>query len=157
MIRPYTNSDKEKLVELLRLNTPEFFAVAEEKDFIEYLEHHSQNYFVVEDSGTIIGSGGFNWFDGGKTARISWDIMHPDFQGKGIGKELTLYRINQIKENPAVSLIVVRTTQLVYKFYEKIGFKLEKTEKDFWAKGFDLYQMTLDVNKTTTNPSCSVK
>jgi len=31
----------------------------------------------------------------------------------------------------------------VYKFYEKIGFELDKVEKDFRAKNFDLYQMQM--------------
>lgn len=146
MIRPYTSRDQERLVALLRLNTPEFFDASEEKDLIEYLEHHSQNYFVVEDYGTIVGAGGFNLgFDDGKTARISWDFIHPDFQGKGIGKKLTLYRIDEIKKDPIVRVIIVRTTQLVYEFYQKIGFVLEKVEKDYWAKGFDLYQMKMPI------------
>jgi ribosomal protein S18 acetylase RimI-like enzyme len=153
MIRPYTESDQEGLIKLLRLNTPEYFDSSEEADFIEYLKHHSQNYFVVEVAGSIIGSGGFNWFDEGKTARISWDLIHPEFQRKGVGKELTLYRINEIRKNPQVNLIRVRTSQMVYPFYQKIGFKLEKTEKDFWAKGYDLYQMILEVDKSTdSNP-----
>lgn len=152
MFRRYTSRDREKLIELLRLNTPEFFAASEEKGFVEYLDHHSQNYFVIEDSETIIGAGGFNGgFDDGKTVRISWDIMHPGFQGKGIGTKLTLYRIDQIKKSPIVSKVVVRTTQLVYAFYQKLGFELEKTEKDFWAKGFDLYQMKLDLHKATAD------
>lgn len=144
MIRKYTSRDQEKVVELLRLNCPEFFDLSEEEDFIGYLQQDSQNYFVVEGSGTIIGSGGINYgFDGGKTARISWDIIHPVQQGKGVGKSLTLYRIDQIKQNPAVEMISVRTTQLVYPFYQKLGFVVERTEKDYWAKGFDLYQMAL--------------
>lgn len=105
----------------------------------------------MEDHGKIIGSGGINYFADAKLARISWDIIHPDFQGKGIGKELTLYRIDQIRKNPQISLIVVRTTQLVYQFYRKMGFELEKVEQDFWAKGFDLYQMTLELNKADAN------
>jgi hypothetical protein len=36
---------------------------------------------------------------------------------------------------------MVRTSQVAYQFYQKAGFDLEKIEKDFWAKGFDLYQM----------------
>ena len=146
MIRAYNSGDTEKLLELLRLNTPAFFHPEEEKDFINYLENHSQNYFVVEDSNRIIGSGGFNFgFDNGKTARISWDIFHPHFQGKGIGRKLTLYRIDQIRENPEVEVIIVRTTQLVYKFYQKLGFELVKIQKDFWAEGFDLYQMEIKI------------
>lgn len=152
MIRPYNKIDRTELIELLRLNTPKFFDSSEEKDFLEYLELHSQSYFVVKDAETIIGAGGFNYgFDNGKTARISWDIIHPDRQGKGIGTKLTHYRINEIKKNPSINKIVVRTTQLVYEFYQKIGFKLEKIEKDFWAQGFDLYQMKLEIKRTNAN------
>lgn len=150
MIRVYTSKDKGKLIELLRLNTPEFFHPEEEQDFIDYLENHSQNYFVIEDANTIIGSGGINYFDDGKIARISWDMIHPNVQGNGLGSKLTQYRIDQIKTKPEVEVIIVRTTQLVYKFYQKLGFELIKTEKDFWAKGFDLYQMELKVKQKTT-------
>jgi ribosomal protein S18 acetylase RimI-like enzyme len=143
MLRPYSNPDNPELIHLLRLNTPQYFAAAEENDFIDYLHYHAENYFVVEGNGRIIGSGGINYLHENTEARISWDIIHPDFQGKGIGKALTLYRIKQIKNNPMVNVIYVRTTQLVYKFYEKMGFELEKTEKDYWAQGFDLYQMKI--------------
>ena len=146
MIRTYTSKDKKELLELLRLNTPEFFHPDEEKDLMEYLENHSQHYFVVEDAGKVVGAGGYNLgFDGGKTARISWDMIHPDYQGKGIGRKLTQYRMEQIKAEPKVEKIVVRTTQLVYPFYQKLGFELVKTEKDFWAQGFDLYEMQMEL------------
>lgn len=146
MIRKFAKTDKDTVLELLELNTPEFFAPSEEKDFVEYLELHAQNYYVVERSGTVIGCGGFNFgFEEGKTVRISWDIIHPDFQGKGVGKELLLYRINEIKKNTTITKIEVRTTQLAYNFYQKSGFQLVKRESDFWAKGFDLYQMKLEL------------
>lgn len=143
MIRPYTSQDKPELINLLRLNTPQYFAVSEENDFIEYLNYHAEHYFVIEENGKIIGTGGINYLAENTEARISWDIIHPDFQGRGVGKELTLYRIGQINKMPAVNVIYVRTTQLVYRFYEKMGFALERTEKDYWAKGFDLYQMKI--------------
>lgn len=145
MIRPYIKDDKEKVIGLLRLNTPLYFHSSEEHDLLAYLEQDADHYFVVEEAGEIIGSGGFNLFPEQKTARISWDIIHPAHHGKGIGKQLTLYRINEIRHNHAVELITVRTTQLVYRFYEKLGFELVKTEKDFWAKGFDLYQLNMPI------------
>jgi len=84
-------------------------------------------------------------FDEGKTARISWDMVHPSMHGKGIGRRLTEFRINEIKKNHSIEKIVVRTTQLVHRFYQKQGFELELTEKDFWAKGLDLYQMKQEI------------
>lgn len=143
MIRAYSSSDKAELLELLRLNTPTYFHPDEQQDFLYYLAHHAQNYFVLEDAAILVGVGGINYMGDGKTARLSWDIIHPDHQGKRYGRKLSDYRISQIKTRPEVEVIVVRTTQLVYEFYQKLGFELRKTEKDFWAKGFDLYQMEL--------------
>ena len=138
MIRKYSNSDKPKIIELLRKNTPEYFDSSEEKDFENYLDNEVEDYFVYEIDSEIIGAGGINYFTEQKLARISWDMINPNSQGNGIGKKLTQYRINYLNENPKIELIIVRTTQLVYKFYEKMGFKLEKVEKDFWAENFDL-------------------
>lgn len=147
MIRAYTSEDKRKLLELLRLNTPKFFDPEEEKEFDDYLNNQSQHYFVVEELNTIVGSGGINYWEDGKIARISWDMVHPEYQGQGIGSKLTQYRIDQIKMEPKVEVIVVRTTQLVYKFYQKMGFQLMKTEKDYWARGFDLYYMEMKIKQ----------
>lgn len=123
-IRKYNEKDKQSLINLLRLNTPKFFAPSEEKDLIEYLNGHSENYYVMEESNEIIGAGGINYgFDNGKTTRISWDIVHPKKQGKGAGTKLTKFRIDEIKKNSDINKIVVRTTQLVYEFYKKIGFQ----------------------------------
>lgn len=149
MIRPYTPADKPKLIALLRLNTPTYFAEAEESDFAAYLDSFTEDYFVTEEEGKLIGAGGINYFPEDGQARISWDVIHPDLQGKGIGTQLMQHRLKVIKNKPGIYLIVVRTTQLVYKFYEKMGFELEKVEKDFWAPGFDLYQMRLPLKERT--------
>lgn len=147
VIRPYTPADKNCLLELIRLNTPGYFALPEEAEYKTYLEKELEDYFVAESNGMIIGGGGINYFPTSHEARISWDMVHPSFHGKGIGKQLTLHRIDIIKTDPSIRTIVVRTSQLAYQFYEKIGFVLDKIEKDFWAKGFDLCLMRMVVRK----------
>ena len=156
-IRFYQNTDKEAVIKLIQLNIPTYFEESEEEDFVDYLEKYKEDYFVIADKSTnqIIGCGGINYFfdenvvgndtnNGINLARISWDIIDPNFQGQGIGKKLLLHRINHI-QSKNIKIIVVRTSQLAYKFYQKVGFELEKTEKDFWAKGFDLYQMKMNL------------
>jgi len=143
-IRPYTKNDKVAVIALLRSNTPLFFAPAEEKDFIEYLDKEIEDYFVVEENLEIIAAGGINYFTKERKARISWDFIEPNSQGKGLGRKLTEHRINHLNQNHEIDLIIVRTTQLVYKFYQKMGFKLMKVEKNYWAKNFDLYHMELN-------------
>ena len=144
MIREYSKKDKSKIIELLRQNTPEYFDPSEKSDFENFLDNEVEDYFVYEENSEVIGAGGINYFPEEKLARISWDMIEPKSQGKGIGKKLTQYRINHLIGNSKIDFIIVRTTQLVYKFYEKMGFELEKVEKDFWAKNFDLYQMKMN-------------
>lgn len=148
MIRKYSPTDFDQVVNLLRLNTPQYFHPTEEADFFRYLYADASHYFVFEVLGKIAGCGGINFgFENGKIARLSWDIIHPLKQGEGIGKKLTAYRIEQIAKDNTVERVCVRTSQLVYPFYEKMGFHLERIERNYWAKGFDLYEMYQDVIK----------
>lgn len=141
IIRKFTEIDKERVLNLLRLNTPGYFAVEEETDLIYYFEYHATNYYVVEKDGKVVGAGGFNLSDEGDVAKISWDIIHPDYQGKGVGRALTRFRIDRIREIPGVKTISVRTTQLTYPFYEKFGLEIREIVKDYWADSFDLYRL----------------
>lgn len=75
-------------------------------------------------------------------ARIAWDIIDSKFQRKGIGKQLVLYRITHLQKlYPPIEIIIVRTSQIVYTFYEIFGFEVDRIEMNFWATGFHLYQM----------------
>ena len=141
IIRKYNEADKEKVISLLRLNTPKYFSPVEEKDLIFYIENEIEQYFVVEYENKIIGCGGFNFSEDLTVGKISWDIFHPDYQGKGIGSLLLNFRIEKLKELVSLQTISVRTSQLAYKFYEKNGFELKEIIKDYWAEGFDMYRM----------------
>lgn len=146
IIRKYHHSDEKRIIELLRLNTPQYFSPTEEKDLVDFLTHHTDNYYVVEIDNTIFGCGGYDLLEDGKMARIAWDIVHPDSHGKGIGSALTKFRIQKIKEIEGIKTISVRTSQLVYHFYERFGFEIKEIVKDYWAEGFDLYRMERDAN-----------
>lgn len=146
IIRKHADSDRTRIIELLRLNTPDYFSPNEEKDLIDYLDNHANNYYVVEVDTIIVGCGGFNLSEDGKTGKISWDIFDPQSQGKGYGSALTKFRIRKMKEIDSIKTISVRTSQLVYPFYEKFGLEIREIVKDYWDKGFDLYRLDSDIN-----------
>lgn len=146
IIRPYSPSDKEAVLHLLRLNTPTYFAPSEEADLIDYLHRELELYFVLELNREVVGCGGINFADHKTHGRISWDIFHPAHQGKGLGSQLTRFRINRLKEMESIRLISVRTSQLAFPFYEKLGFELKESVKDYWAPGFDMYRMEISVS-----------
>ena len=154
MIRDYNEQDKSDVIEIIRLNTPKFFHSSEEKDFIHYLENRIEEFYVIEFKSNIIGCGGINYLLNERIVKISWDMFHPNFQNKGLGTSFVKYRINRIKKNKNkndIVDVVVRTCQLTYRFYEKMGFKLKRVEKDFFAEGFDLYFMTMKINNIYKN------
>jgi N-acetylglutamate synthase-like GNAT family acetyltransferase len=144
-IRPYVDSDKQHVIELIRLNTPAFFATEEAEEFTYYLENELEHYFVVTKDNLIVGCGGYNLEDKQREGIISWDIVHPEFQGKTIGATLLSYRIAELKKIKSLQIIRVRTSQLVYGFYKKHGFRLVEVVEDYWSEGFDLYGLELPV------------
>ncbi|MBL0339635.1 MAG: GNAT family N-acetyltransferase [Bacteroidetes bacterium] len=135
------------MLELFRLNTPKYFSPVEENDLIYFLNNHTDNFYVAEISNKIIGCGGFNLSEDNESAKISWDIFHPQNHGKGFGSELLLHRIKKIKEIHGIICISVRTSQFTYKFYEKFGFEIKEIIQNYWTEGFDLYRMEGDINK----------
>lgn len=141
VIERYISQNETEVLDLLGLNTPQYFSSEEKNDLRDYLHNHADNYFVLKINDEIVASGGYNIAEDGITAKISWDIVHPDHQRQGLGKVLTKFRIDQIKKLKEIQHLSVRTSQLVYKFYEQFGLKLRETTKDFWAKGFDMYRL----------------
>ena len=140
-IRKYRKEDHEAVIELLRLNTPAFFSASEEAGLHDFLHNHSENYYVIESMGGILGAGGFILSQDLSRGTICWDLVHPAHHGKGIGRKLTEFRIRQMQEAGSPKTIIVRTAQFTYGFYEKMGFALREIVKDYWANGYDLYWM----------------
>ncbi len=148
LIRPYIPSDKTAVLHLFDLNTPLYFDHSEKIGLIHYLENEVEEYFVVELEGEIVGAGGINYELQDRAAVISWDMIDPRQHGKGIGRKLTKHRIEHINTMNEIDTIVVRTSQHTFLFYEKMGFKLMKVKKDYWAEGFDLYYMEQSTKET---------
>ncbi|RQO75566.1 GNAT family N-acetyltransferase [Pedobacter sp. KBW06] len=142
-IREYQSNDRAQLLEIFKLNVPKYFSANEIDTFKDYLDHKIEQYFVVELGKTVVGGGGIN-IDMGHTGRINWDLIDPNLQGQGIGQKLLHYRIRLLKSIKGISSIMVSTSQLTYKFYEKNGFVVCDFIKKYWANGGDLYAMKYD-------------
>lgn len=142
-ISKYHGSHFNELEKILSLNSPKYFAPSEINDFKKYLVNGVEDYFVLLEKDQIIGAGGINYE---KThAVLSWDFIHPDYHGKGLGTKLVKHRLVWIKEKTDFTKVIVRTSQHTHEFYAKMGFELVNTEKDYWAIGFDLYEMKMNL------------
>lgn len=140
-IREYRPADKDAVMNLIRLNTPKYFAVKEEEDLGRYLDEEVELYYVLSIEEQIVGCGGINFADNMTTGRISWDIVHPYYQGKSLGTKLLRHRMEKLRNISSIEKVTVRTSQMAYKFYEKQGFVLLEVKEDYWADGLDMYKM----------------
>ena len=114
------------------------------EDLSTYLDKEVELYYVLLVDGKIVGCGGINFAENKTIGRISWDMIHPAFQGKSLGKKLLKHRLEVLRSIPTVQKITVRTSQVAYKFYEKQGFVLNEIKKNYWAEGFDMYNMAYE-------------
>ena len=141
VIRAYNSNDKSAVLDILRLNTPDYFSPYEEAGFIHFLDHEIEVYYITLLNDKIVGAGGINFNENKTIGFISWGMIHPDYQRMSIGSTLLKHRIEVLKNKQEINQIIVRTSQLVFKFYEKHGFEVTEIVKDYWAKDFDLYNM----------------
>ena len=71
--------------------------------------------------------------------------VHPDYQGNGIGKKLTLLCIEFARQSNE-AIIALHTSEFMdaaRSIYEKLGFKRIKELKPIFGKRYWLYQMIL--------------
>jgi [ribosomal protein S18]-alanine N-acetyltransferase len=145
-IRRYREHDRKQVIWVLQLNTPVYFSAGEEADLEDYLTHHIDRYYVIEIDEKICACGGLNLSENGEKMTISWDIVHPDWHGKGLGSALMKHRIQITQSIPSVTILSVRTSQLVYPFYEKFGLQIKEVIKDYWDEGFDMYRLECPID-----------
>ncbi|MEO6671053.1 MAG: GNAT family N-acetyltransferase [Ferruginibacter sp.] len=141
MIRPFQTGDKPILIEIFKLNTPQFFDPKELADFDNYLDKYSKTYLTIEQNDKIVGGTGYQISNDNLTGSITWIFFHPDQAGQGLGKQAVEHCLTVLKANKNLETLAVRTSQLAFKFFEKFGFKLIRTKKDYWGHGLDLYEM----------------
>lgn len=142
LIRKFKPEDSTALLQIIKNNTPEYFAVTEIEDYKTYLETEIQDYFVAVLEDKIIAGAGINYDREKQLAKISWDVVDVGFHKQGIGTLLLNHRLEIIATKKHIRSIIVRTSQHAYAFYEKNGFKLLERHKDYWAEGFDMYKMS---------------
>lgn len=140
MIRKIEVTDYQHLMKIWEsavLNTHDFL----KKEDFNYYKEQIPTYFEqvtllgYEENGTLVG------FMGIAEENLEMLFIHNDFRGKGIGKKLISYGIEQLK----ITKVDVNedNTQAV-DFYKHIGFRVvNRTDLDGTGKKYPILKMEL--------------
>ena len=142
-IRRYSSDDLERVVAIFRSNIPKYFGPGEEPGLRDFLEEFSDDYYVCEIDGEVVGAGGIA-VNADETVSLCWGMIRADHLGTGLGRELTQYRINKAREKSGGLPLVISTSQHTQGFYEKFGFKLTEHTPDGFGPGIDICKMRLE-------------
>lgn len=134
MIRKLEFQDIKKCVSICESNfIVDGYSYDTKMEFQSQFENNNNQleFYVFEEDGIIKGVGGLAncWFDDGVFGLCTCYVL-PDHQGKGIGKKLTEYRINRIKELGGE--IIFSTTKKTWHL-ERFGFKIIESPYEKWS------------------------
>lgn len=142
-MRPYTPADLEAVADIFRSNIPKYFTPEEEPGLRNFLNDlRSADYEVMEADGEIVGAGGIGLNDDG-TVSLCWGMVRGDRIGTGLGKRLTLDRMERAGEKFPGHPLVISTSQHTSGFYEKLGFRMTEHVPDGFGPGIDICRMRL--------------
>jgi ribosomal protein S18 acetylase RimI-like enzyme len=157
VIRPYSDQDFEGYTSTLLKTWPcEDLREARENvaAVVKRVKEGKEELWVAEVEGKAVGFMSIEftriWGHAGEAfdeeaVGIDWFDVSPDFQRKGVGRELLLKAENRGKEHGLILLFThtsVKNLSMI-NFASKNGFRFSKYLEDFWGEGTgDAYLLT---------------
>ena len=103
------------------------------------------DYFFVLETNKLFGCAGFYVLEEEKRAHFTWGMVDGNFHKQGYGKILFQYRADKVKELYPGFKVTLGTSQYTYKYFEKLGMKVESITPNGFGNNYDRYYMSLDI------------
>lgn len=129
-----TKNDTDKILELEHLAIKDkTYSRFLDKD--EVLKEFSENevYLIYKDE-HLVGSTEFQ-MKSPDHAYLSGLVVDPRFQGQGIGREATLFRLEKLKGVKRVDLVTHPDNFKMINLCQSLGFKIEKRIENYYGDG----------------------
>lgn len=154
---PYTTCDADRARRLFRARAGTYFDPAEAEDFEETLEFIRDPGDAPEQSrfwsgwlgDEMMAFGGVEWID--DAGYLCWGMVHPEFAGRGYGRQLLLFRLNLLRD-AAVKSVFSDTSQLTEGFFARHGFECYFRRPQHFGPSLDLVAMELSFDGARRGP-----
>ncbi len=117
-------------LEIYKLNKPGRFPEGVIDQYEKCLREQSSYFLVAERNGQIIATGGIAYSQKPYWAMLSFGLVRPDQQEKGVGTALLLARLALLKKSEPVYRVLICALINSLGFYERFGFRRIGTWKD---------------------------
>jgi hypothetical protein len=138
---PYEPPYRPACLALFDDNCPEFFALNEREDYIEFLKSRTENYFVCLLGERIVGAYGVYPLDSGGMA-LHWIMLSPSAQGVGLGSSI-MARVLADVRGSARSPLFISASHKSAPFFARFGAVKISTTPDGWGPGMHRVEMQL--------------
>jgi len=144
---PYSVADKASCLKLFNGNVPAYFAQSEGSEFEQFLDDcpGTWSYDVIVRSDFIVACGGYALDAHGTTASLCWGMVDNALHGTGLGRLLTMARLDAVRAMAGVRQVRIDTSQHTEGFYASLGFELNAIMINGYGPGLDRWDMTLRV------------
>ncbi len=141
-IRVYTTEDKTACLAIFDSNMPTYFMEYERDEFIEWLDKQERApYYVLIQEQEVVAAGGIYIDDEKQVAGLAWGMVHRAKHKQGIGRLLTVHRLEVMDKCYPELNQQLATSQLTEAFYQKFGFETTERIKDGFGPGLDNCKM----------------
>jgi ribosomal-protein-alanine N-acetyltransferase len=139
IIRLMTIADVDSIVAMDRLILGQ--SLGEETYLLELQENQFTTYFIMEEAGEIIGHIGL-WLDPPLSQVLNFYIIDAK-RHHGYGSVLFEYALTYLQsvQVDTLTLEVRPSNQSAIKFYERFGFSVVATRKQYYSDSEDAYLM----------------
>ena len=145
-IRPYEPKDLDAVIAIFRSNLLKYFVEDEERELRDFLSKFGKDYYVIEIIDEIVAAGGIA-LNPDETISLCWAMVRNDLIGTGLGKELTIFRIEKGREKWGDLPFFTSTSQHTEGFYRKLGFQMVEHIPDGFGPGIDTCKMRTEIKK----------
>jgi len=145
-IRAYTFTDKQNILEIFKSNCPKYFDIKDATDLVDFLDNYADNNFkVLISDNQIIGCGGHYVKHPDKHFGIAWVMFRRFAIGHSNFFKIATHFFNHILTNIQNEKldydIVINTTQLLEKIFNKFEFQTVKIINNGFGENLDHYVM----------------
>lgn len=140
--RNYSLSDKGSCLRIFDLNCPNNFSPNEREDYEVFLNNEARDYLVLIQEHRVIGAFGLSSLNP-KVGRLRWILLHPDFQGKGLGSEI-MTRVQTMAKAKNLDRVLISASQHSAPFFEAFGARTVEIISHGWGPEMHRHNMILN-------------